>query len=61
MDPVTFRVSGRKKWYFESFFRRDMTCQYPFMYRITCCPLAIIFNMPVLFLLMEISKVTFRK
>ena len=55
MDPVTFRVSGRKTLHFESKLYvldrfRDVTYQYPFIYRRTCCPLAIIFNIPVLFL-----------
>ena len=65
VDPVAFRVSGRKNLHFElklyildRFW--DVTSQYPFMYRIACKPLAIIFNIPVLFL-MKISKVTFRE
>ena len=57
MDPVAFRVSGRTKLAFSvkavtfrPFWRRDMFDKYPFIYRRTCCSLAIIFNIPVLFL-----------
>ena len=43
---------------FRPFLRRDMSI--PFIYRKTCCPL-LFSHIPVLFLWMKISKVTFRE
>ena len=67
MDPLTFWVSGRKKLAlsvktvtFRPFSRRDMSISnFCSFIEEQCCPLAIIFNIPVVFLCMKISMVAF--
>ena len=60
MDPVTFKGVRKKNfalWVetvtFRPFWSRDMP--YPFIYRRTCCPLAIIFNI-IIFCIISMNE-----